>query len=63
MVFPQDVELSSVLSNRTDVYINENGKLVKVEKDTFYKKYLKNQIEYYTHLLAEFEKNQAGPPQ
>ena len=61
MVIPNQIDYidtqRSVLSDRTDAYVNENGRMVKIEYGYFYKRFCREQIEYYLNELAKCEKD------
>ena len=61
MVIPNQIDYidtqRTVLSDRTDAYINENGRMVKIEPGYFYKRFCREQIEFYTRELEKCETN------
>lgn len=54
-VLPEGYWTRTVLSDKTDMYINENGRMVKIEPGYFYKRFCREQIEFYTRELEKCE--------
>lgn len=61
MVIPSQIDYidtqRTVLSDRTDAYINEDGRLIKIEQGYFYEKFLRDQIKDYTKRLERYCRN------
>lgn len=61
MIIPNQNEYdnieTSVLSDRTNYYIDAYGRIRPVEKGCFLENFYRQQIKYYTQKLLECEKN------
>lgn len=61
MIIPNQIDYidtqRTVLSDRTDAYINENGRLIKIEQGYFYERFLRDQIEDYLKRLFEYRRH------